>query len=165
MKQLAIPVRFLVFVTPLLAILSSCQQQSKHTESAAPTDSLAVQSANKSDTLCFQQVVGRDSTRLQLVRNGSTITGKLDVLPFEKDRARGTIKGIQTGSQITADWQRSGEGVTQTYVLVFTLTGDTITWQEGERIEKQGKWVLQDPKQSYEYTLMKVDCPSIDLHS
>ncbi|GAB4035591.1 hypothetical protein [Spirosoma gilvum] len=158
MKQLDYLVRFFVFLAPLLAIEYGCQQKSSHTESAQTTDSLAVQSANQPDTLCFRQIVGRDSTLLQLVRNGSSVTGELAILPFEKDRARGSIKGIQTGQQITADWQRSGEGITQTYEVIFTLKGDSIIWREGERIEKQGKWILKDPSQSYEYVLMKTNC-------
>ncbi|WP_227687077.1 hypothetical protein [Spirosoma arboris] len=109
--------------------------------------------------MCFRQVIGRDSTLLQLVIKDSTVTGELNVLPFEKDRARGPIQGTLTNNQILANWQRSGEGVTQSYAVVFTLKGDAVTWREGERIEKNGKWVLKNPEQGYEYVLMKADCP------
>jgi hypothetical protein len=91
--------------------------------------------------------------------NDSTVSGELAVLPFEKDRARGPIEGKLINQQIQATWQRSGEGVTQDYEVVFTLKGDAITWREGERIEKQGKWVLKNPGQGYEYNLLKTDCP------
>ncbi|MBN8822823.1 MULTISPECIES: hypothetical protein [unclassified Spirosoma] len=158
MKQRPYLTHLLISLFTLGASLTACQQQTKHTESSSLGDSLTAQSATQPDTLCFQQIEGKDSTLLQVVRNGSAITGRLEVLPFEKDRASGTLKGTESGNQITADWQRSGEGMTQTYEVVFTLKGDAITWREGERIEKQGKWVLKDPAQGYDYTLMKTDC-------
>ena len=144
----------------LLLSLYGCGHSSKKIESTT-SDSSASASATEvtqPDTMCFRQVVGRDSTTLQLVIKDSTVTGELNVLPFEKDRAKGSIQGTLSNKQIIADWQRSGEGVTQSYEVVFTLKGDAVTWREGERIEKQGKWVLKDPKQGYEYVLMKTDC-------
>lgn len=144
----------------LLLFLYGCNQRSTKTESA-PTDSSASASTTtvtQPDTMCFRQVVGRDSTTLQLVIKDSTVMGELNVLPFEKDRAKGSIQGVLANNQIRADWQRSGEGVTQSYEVVFTLKGDAVTWREGERIEKQGKWVLKNPAQGYEYVLMKTEC-------
>ena len=79
------------------------------------------------------------------------------VLPYEKDKARGPITGTLTGNQIRADWQRSGEGVTQVHELVFTMAGDSLTWREGERVEKQGKWVLA-PTGGFTYVLTQSDC-------
>ncbi|MVM33350.1 hypothetical protein GO755_25140 [Spirosoma sp. HMF4905] len=146
----------------LLLCLYSCGQRSSQTESATKTDStknVSTTETARPDTMCFRQVIGRDSTLLQLVIKDSTVTGELNVLPFEKDRARGPIQGTLTNNQILANWQRSGEGVTQSYAVVFTLKGDAVTWREGERIEKNGKWVLKNPEQGYEYVLMKADCP------
>lgn len=152
---------FLPFLAVLL-LLNGCGQRSTKTDSS-PVDSLGSASTSTTavaqpDTLCFQQVVGRDSTTLQLVINDSSVTGELNVLPFEKDRAQGPIRGTLVNNQIRADWQRSGEGVTQPYEVIFTLKGDAVTWREGERIEKQGKWVLKNPEQGYEYVLMKMNC-------
>lgn len=96
---------------------------------------------------------------LRLTMNGSTVTGELAVLPFEKDRAVGPLSGTLANGEIRADWERSGEGVTQPYEVVFTMKGDTITWREGERVEKQGKWVLKNPDQGYQYVLTKANCP------
>ncbi|GAB3987548.1 hypothetical protein GCM10028807_08050 [Spirosoma daeguense] len=142
-----------------LFLLYGCGQRSTQSESTTDTSASTSTTTLQPDTLCFRQVVGRDSTTLRLFINGSNVTGELNVLPYEKDRARGTIQGKLENNQIVADWQRSGEGVTQAYEVVFALKGDAITWREGERIEKQGKWVLKNPEQSYEYVLMKTDCP------
>ncbi len=145
----------------LLFFLYSCGQRSSKTESIQTTDSVEnsiSMAASKPDTMCFRQVVGRDSTTLQLVVQDSAVTGQLNVVPYEKDQARGSIQGTLTNNQVIADWQRSGEGVTQAYKVIFTLKGDAITWREGERIEEQGKWVLKNPTQGYEYVLMKTEC-------
>lgn len=135
---------------------------STETETAAVTDSVtevASESPLASADRCYRQVIGRDTTRLRLVINGSTVTGELAVLPFEKDKARGSIQGTLANNQIKADWQRLGEGTTQPYEVVFTMKGDSIMWREGERVEKQGKWVLQNPEQGYQYVLAKSECP------
>lgn len=136
----------------LLLLLYGCSQRSDKTETATTTK------LTQPDTLCFRQVIGRDSTTLRLVMHDSTVRGELRVLPFEKDRAQGSIRGTLRNNQIIADWQRSGEGVTQPYELIFTLKGDAISWREGERTEKKGKWVLKNPEQGYTYVLMKTAC-------
>ncbi|UFH55584.1 hypothetical protein [Spirosoma sp. KNUC1025] len=146
----------------LLVLLYGCGQRSTKTESTAAGDSTqnaVLTTVTQPDTICFSQIVNRDSTSLQLVIQDSTITGELNVLPFEKDKAQGAIQGVLKNNQIVANWQRSGEGITQSYEVVFTLKGDSVTWREGERIEKQGKWVLKNPDQGYEYVLMKTECP------
>ncbi|GAB3752225.1 hypothetical protein [Spirosoma pomorum] len=111
------------------------------------------------DTLCFRQVIKRDTTTLKLVVKGSTVNGYLDINPFEKDRARGPLTGTMRGNQIQTNWQRSGEGVTQPYTLTLTLNPDTVTWPEGERVEKKGRWELKSPMGNYTYALAKISCP------
>jgi hypothetical protein len=108
---------------------------------------------------CYRQVTGRDSTLLRLVVEGTAVTGELAVLPFEKDRARGPLRGTLAGGQVRADWQRSGEGVTEPYEVVFSLRGDTVTWREGERVRREGKWVLKDSARGYTYVLVRAACP------
>ncbi|GAB3941530.1 hypothetical protein GCM10028805_04800 [Spirosoma harenae] len=154
-------IRIPLFLIGLFFIVVSCSQRSEKTETTAAGDTTiaeTIETTDHPDTLCFLQVTGRDSTKLTLITNDSVVIGELAVLPFEKDRARGLIQGRQKGTQIIADWQRSGEGVTQSYEVVFTLKGDAITWREGERIEKQGKWVLANPDKGYEYVLTKTAC-------
>ncbi|GAB4045947.1 hypothetical protein [Spirosoma litoris] len=151
-RRLLVSFTFLIF-------LSGCGQRSTKNEPSTDSTANGLESTTVlPDTLCFRQVVGRDSTILHLVIKDSTVTGELSVLPFEKDRARGSVEGRLTNNQIQAVWQRSGEGVTQPYDVVFTMKGDAVTWREGERIEKNGKWVLKNPEQGYEYVLMKADC-------
>ncbi|RAJ95658.1 hypothetical protein LX87_03406 [Larkinella arboricola] len=145
--------RFYLFFSALLTVFSSCNSGSKQTDT--PTTEAA---ATSPDTVCYQQVTGRDTTTLRLVVNGSDVTGELAVLPYEKDRARGPISGTLADNQIRANWQRTGEGVTQPYEITFTLAGDAVTWREGERVEQQGRWILKDPSGGFEYKVLKTEC-------
>lgn len=134
---------------------TSSDQTDSKSSTSQPPETTTLPAA---DTLCFQQVMNRDTTTLQLVVNGKQATGYVDIKPFEKDRARGSFAGIVEGKHIQADWQRAGEGVTQPYTLDLTFKGDAIIWYEGERIEKEGKWVLKQPNTGYQYVLTKTDC-------
>lgn len=147
--------RYFLPLGVLIAFLTGCGDSSRRSEI---TEKEADSTEVSTDTVCFRQVVGRDTTALRLVINGSEVTGELAILPYEKDRARGLVNGTLTNNQIRADWQRSGEGVTQVHELTFTLTGDAITWREGERVEKQGRWVLKEPKTGFDYKLLKTEC-------
>lgn len=150
--------RFLFIVYTIL-FTGSCQSRtanetSETTKPIPSTSDIAVQA----DTMCFQQILQRDTTTLRLVVNGTAVKGYLDINPYEKDRARGPVEGRLTGNQIQADWDRAGEGVVQRYAINFTLKGNAITWHEGERIKKQGVWVLKQPRSGYEYVLNRKNC-------
>lgn len=145
----------------LLSLIGmSCQSTSSSTESDRPASSTTVSDAStpQPDSLCFRDILSRDTTTLQLVLTGDRASGQIDINPYEKDRARGSFTGTRSGNTITADWQRSGEGMTETYALTLTLSGDSISWGEGERIEQQGKWVLKQPGGTSRYRLAKIPC-------
>jgi hypothetical protein len=151
----------LLLAFPLIGF--SCQSGSSSSKNSS--DSTAVtQTANTStasalsDSLCFRQVFNRDTTSLRLQLVGNRVSGQIDINPYEKDRARGPFVGTRTGNTITADWQRSGEGMTETHVLTMTLSGDSIAWGDGERVQQQGKWVLKQPGGTYRYALAKIAC-------
>ena len=147
----------------ILALLTLISCGDRPTSTQAPTVDTTTVTARtdvtKAATYCFQQVTGRDSIMARLVVNGADVTGELTVLLDGKDQARGLIRGRLTGNQIRSDWQRSGEGVTQPHEVTFTMTGDRLSWYEGERVEKQGKWVLKNPNGGFQYVLTKTDCP------
>ena len=148
-------------ILSLIALLFGCQSRSSEQSATDSTVNLSATTATASmasDTVCFRQIMGRDTTTLRLVVNGEQASGYLDIKPYEKDRARGSFQGTVKNNQIQADWQRSGEGKAQPYVLDLTLKGDSISWYEGERIEKQGKWVLKKPNTGFSYVLIKTDC-------
>ena len=115
------------------------------------------------DTLCFQQIMSRDTTTIQLIFTGKKVTGYLDINRYEKDRARGPLSGEVKPTHIRTDWMRSGEGVMQKYLLDMIRSGDTLRWREGEFVKKEKGWVTKDPNVGYLYVLTKVDCPVTPL--
>jgi hypothetical protein len=145
----------------MACLLNGCGGRSGQTKTDVDTTTTLSGSiaTTKTDSVCYQQVVGRDTTTVRLFIAGTTVTGELAVLPAEKDRATGTISGTRTNDRIVADWQRSGEGVTQVHEVNFTLRGDSLLWREGERVEKQGKWTLVNPDEGFQYKLVKTTCP------
>ena len=160
--------RTFLYAVTLSCALTGCGSRSApdQTQSAPAGDPVATDSVAAAPPAgaeaaggCYRRVEGRDTTTLRLTITGTDVTGELAVLPYEKDRARGPIRGTRSGDQVRADWQRSGEGVTEPYEVVFTLRGDSVTWREGERVQKDGKWVLKDPGQGYQYALTRSACP------
>jgi hypothetical protein len=149
----------LIAFVPMLLLLIGCGDKSGRTQSdsTTATTSEAVTAA-ASNAVCYRQVLGRDTTTVRLLVTGSTVTGELAVLPAEKDRATGAFSGTLTNDRVVGDWQRLGEGVTQTHEVNFTMAGDSLLWREGERVEKNGKWVLTNPDKGFQYVLTKVDC-------
>lgn len=149
---------YCAFILSLIGI--GCQSNSSSTESDRPASSATVSDAStqQPDSLCFRDILSRDTTTLQLVLTGDRASGQIDINPYEKDRARGSFSGTRSGNTITGDWQRSGEGMTETYALTLTLSGDSISWGEGERMQQQGKWVLKQPGGTYRYRLVKIPC-------
>lgn len=143
----------------VVLFLNGCGERSSQTKTETTAVTSVSTVAAQNNSVCYQQIMGRDTTKVNLFINGSAVTGELAVLPAEKDRAQGSFSGTMTDSRIVADWQRSGEGVTQSHEINFTMVGDSLLWREGERVEKQGKWVLVTPNQGFQYKLTKVDCP------
>ncbi|GAB3569958.1 hypothetical protein GCM10027578_25370 [Spirosoma luteolum] len=155
-----VPLRLPVPALLLLGLVS-CSSPSRQQEATATADSAlrAAETTPVSETSCYRQTLNGDTTTLQLVLTGDRATGDIHIQPAEKDRADGSFSGTRTGNQIRADWQRSGEGMTQRYDLDLTLSGDSISWGEGERVEQNGRWVLKQPGGTYRYRLAKTDCP------
>ena len=147
-----------VSAATLLGLLSGCGDQTGQTNATTGAAPPLSAPAAQTGQVCYQQVVGRDTTTVRLAISGATVTGELAVRPAEKDRARGTFRGTLASNQIVADWQRAGEGVTQVHEITLTMAGDSLLWREGARTEKQGKWVLVNPSQGYQYVLRKVAC-------
>jgi hypothetical protein len=154
--------RIIVYIGIISLFLNGCSNRATSEESASSVaDSISVVDASgmlAPGTYCYRQVMSRDTILLRLMVNGSEVTGELAVLPFQKDKARGAISGALVNNQIRADWQRFGEGITELHEVVFMLLGDMVTWREGERVQRQGKWILKNPDQGYQYVLMKVNC-------
>lgn len=150
-----------LYLLTIFIFINSCSKRATNEEASNKMDSVTEVHSSVNALLgnsCFRQVMNHDTIILQLMIQGSGVTGELAVKPFEKDKAQGTISGTLINNQIHADWQRSGEGIIELHEVVFMLSGDTVTWREGERVQKQGKWILKNPAHGHEYVLTKIKC-------
>ncbi|UTA69393.1 hypothetical protein [Emticicia sp. 21SJ11W-3] len=111
------------------------------------------------DTLCFEELVGKDVTTVRLIIDGNSVNGNMEWLPWEKDRARGTLKGQKNGNEIIADYDYMIEGANQLEEKIFVIDGDKLLIKSGELKEKNGKLVMKDPtKARIGQTLTKKAC-------
>lgn len=156
MKKIVLQLSFMM-------ILGACQ--SKNTESTttstnnANTDTLAAATGPVTETLCFEEKVGKDITTVKLIIKGNSVSGNMEWLPWEKDRATGTLKGQKNGNEIIADYDYMIEGVNQSEEKIFILEGDKLSVKSGELEEKNGKLVMKNPaKAVIGQVLTKVAC-------
>ncbi|MBK7869289.1 MAG: hypothetical protein IPJ74_00725 [Saprospiraceae bacterium] len=148
----------LIITLGTAALLNACQQKSSNTseQSAdAPAQSIA------DGTHCFEYRVGQDVTSVQLVLNGSNVSGEMNWTPFEKDGGYGTLKGMRMGDEIVAVWSYTIEGSSQSEEVHFKIEGDQLMRKVGELEDPNfdGNLKLKDPATAtYSETYTKVDC-------
>lgn len=81
-------------------------------------------------SLCFIRTEGdksQDSTTVQLVIKGNTVTGEMNWIPYEKDGRKGILNGTRSGDIIKAVWTFKQEGMTDTMAVDYKLDGDKLT--------------------------------------
>ncbi|QKJ29649.1 hypothetical protein HQ865_07740 [Mucilaginibacter mali] len=80
-------------------------------------------------SLCYVRTEGnknQDSTTVQLVIKGNTVTGEMNWLPYEKDGRKGILNGTRSGDTIKAVWTFKQEGMTDTMAVNYKLDGDKL---------------------------------------
>jgi len=146
------------FIISTIGCRSENSDNQRTDSSIAYLDSVAIAKPTI-DTLCFEERVGKDLTNVRLIINGDSVTGNMEWLPWEKDRARGTLKGKKNGNEIIADYDYIIEGSNQLEEKVFILDGDKLLIKSGELEEKNGKLLMKDPaKATIGQTLTKKVC-------
>ncbi|MDX1941572.1 MAG: hypothetical protein SFU99_13525 [Saprospiraceae bacterium] len=151
--------KFILIITlGTAALLNACQQKSSNTsEQSADTPAQNIADG----THCFEYRVGQDVTSVQLVLNGSNVSGEMDWTPFEKDGGYGTLKGMRMGDEIVAVWSYTIEGSSQSEEVHFKIEGDQLMRKVGELEDPNfdGNLKLKDPANAtYSETYIKVDC-------
>lgn len=154
----------IVFYCSFIFALSACQSKNAETgtsdSTASNADTVATATQPAAETLCFEEKVGKDLTTVRLTIDGNNVIGSMEWLPWEKDQARGTLKGKKNGNEIIADYDYMIEGSNQSEEKIFILEGNKLLVKSGELEDKNGKLVLKDPaKATIGQTLTKVTCP------
>ena len=105
-------------------------------------------------SLCFLHTEGtrnQDSTTIELVIKGDTVTGEMNWLPGLKDGRRGLLSGKKTGDKINAMWTNKKEGITDSMAVSFKLTGNQLAQKPLKADPKTGK---QSTDEAADYTIM-----------
>lgn len=150
----------IAFYCSFIFALGACQSKNTDTNStSAGADTVATATQPASETLCFEEKVGKDLTTVKLTIEGDSVIGSMEWLPWEKDQARGTLKGKKNGNEIIANYDYMIEGSNQSEEKIFVLEGDKLLVKSGELEDKNGKLVMKDPaKATVGQTLTKVAC-------
>jgi hypothetical protein len=139
---------------------SSPAKKTSGTDTVIAGDTLAkakdTKTTNNTPTttaMCFERTEGKnnvDSTYVQLVVKGNTVTGEMNWLPFQKDARKGLLTGTQKGDTIDAVWTFKQEGTTDTMRVAFKLDGKNLAQKPLKADAKTGR---QFTDQSAGYTV------------
>lgn len=143
-------------------LFSACQTSGETENKTVETDSTTKNASTKVESgekLCFQADFNKDVSELKLHLDGEKVTGELNILPYEKDAAVGTLTGVKKDNIIHAEWVYIIEGNKQSEEVEFKLEGDKAFQRLGEFEDKNGKLVLKpSDKILYSDPMTKVDC-------
>jgi len=113
---------------------------------------------------CYKMIMKRDTAKMEITLRDSTVTGTLDYLFYEKDKSRGTIKGVIRNEMLFADYTFASEGTTSVREVVFKIEGDTLIPGFGDLTEKENKLVFTN-RQALQFQpanpFLKVSCAQI----
>ena len=76
---------------------------------------------------CYLHALNNDSIKVKVNLDGDKISGDLDRIPFQKDRAKGTFTGTKrTDGKFDVDFNYMQEGMDQNAKLVFDIDDDEL---------------------------------------
>lgn len=152
--------KYSYLVLCLFGLLTACD--SKKTTTEQPV----VATVAAPDTLCFVKVFEKDSIQLKLIIVGDTlVTGQYNVLMYQKDSGRGTLKGTKQDDILKLTYNYVIEGSNQIEETEWKLAAGNILKKRGQLMDcKDGVLRLKDSATAtYADTLMAVNCQKIGL--
>lgn len=116
-------------------------------------------------TYCFRKVFKQDVTDVQLTILGDEVTGIMNWVPYEKDSARGTLKGIKNAAgELDLMYDYMIEGNQQTETKIMKIEGEKLMIKVGELLDPKndGHLIYKDIAQAqYLEILEPVDCKNL----
>ena len=116
-------------------------------------------------TSCYQYTLKKDKSIIELTQDGDKVTGYYAWLPYEKDSARGSLKGNMKNGIINAKTIYSIEDSIQEEELMFKMKKDTLVQGTGEMVDPKfnGNLHFKDPsKIKWKDSFKKVECSTIE---
>ena len=137
----------------------SCQNK-QNTTANIDTTSKDNQVGNQNLSLCFQRLEGiqkQDSTFINLIFKGDSVSGILNHLPYEKDSRKGSLQGIRNGDTIKALWSFMQEGMNDTISVEFKLSENELHQKTWGIDKNTGRQKLTDTS-TFSLRYQKIDC-------
>ena len=131
----------------------------KNTEENTPGANLA------DGTFCFKKSLNKDVTNVQLAIVGNNITGLMNWVPYQKDSARGTLKGTKNAAgEFDLMYQYMIEGNQQTETKIMKVQNETLWIKKGELLDPKndGNLEFKDAAQAkYQESIPAADCKTL----
>lgn len=105
---------------------------------------------------CYLQVVGNDSTAINLVDNLGTFSGKMAIKNSEKDSSSGDLSGFKNEDTLKLTYNFKSEGVNSERTIYFLQKNGELL--EGIGDYDQPKSIKFEEKNPYK----KIDCSRIE---
>lgn len=164
--------KFYVFLACFL-LLSACNKQPAVQNTGEFTPSQATENLTESKpvnkladgTFCFKKSLNQDVTNVRLIISGGHVDGFMNWIPYQKDSARGTLKGTQNQTgEFDLMYDYMIEGKQQSETKIMKIENERLWYKRGELIDPKnaGQLVYKDVSQAkYEDNLEKADCKTL----
>lgn len=110
---------------------------------------------------CYSQIIQRDTSLLQLEKNGNTVNAALSYNIYQKDRNNGTLQAELSGDVLTGWYLFRSEGIISVRQVSWKVNGDELWPAMGEVIQKNDTTLFAHPdKLEYDSTrpFKKIPC-------
>ncbi len=158
-------IKSIFFNACVILVLFSCKNNENKT---ASDDTILVKSSvetpvtTSKSTNCYLSTFHRDTTFVSLTKDGDSINGTMNWIPYQKDGARGTLAGRKNSKgEFELLYSYMIEGNNQTETKVMKIENDKLLIKVGELIDPKndGHLIIKDVNTAtYKDTLTKVDC-------
>ena len=123
---------------------------------------LATQQNIKDGSYCFIKQFNQDITEVKLVFAGDTVTGVMNRVPYQKDSARGKLKGTKNQlGELDLMYDYMIEGNQQTETKRMKIENGKLLIKTGELLDpnNNGNLIYKDVNQAkYSEVLESVQC-------
>lgn len=128
-----------ISLTFLMLMAMSCQN-------SKPTDNTRTETVSEREISapeikseqCYMYVVGKDSIRLRLTREGDILNGRIAFDNFEKDSSEGSVSGKKVGDTLKLVYDFESEGMQSKRELYFLDTGGELRMGLGQFEPRDG---------------------------
>ena len=123
---------------------------------------LTTQQNIKDGSYCFNKQFNQDITEVKLVFAGDTVTGVMNRVPYQKDSARGKLKGTKNQlGELDLMYDYMIEGNQQTETKRMKIENGKLLIKTGELLDpnNNGNLIYKDVNQAkYSEVLESVQC-------